>query len=202
LESAADYEKAINSALLEQRPHIVVISEEGSAENAAWKEAFIKTVHGDDLWKFSGAVVICADSETEALQARCSERWVAEVGGVGQRHCFRVIENALVGGLKELQEDAAQIAYCDLNFWIQQAQDKGFKVIAITLRLRQLPPRKHCSQWGCRLDLGIWLSASIRPSCSWGAHLLQLFIRIPSIRDGNPNTEGLNIVSIRDDRSS
>jgi len=131
-DTPSEYDKAISSALVEQRPHIVVLSEEGSSENAAWKIAFDKLVCGESIWKFQGALVICAAAETEVLQAHCSERWVAQSDAtgavVGQRPCFRVTENALVAGLKELQEDAAQIPYCELRHWIQSAQAQGSKV--------------------------------------------------------------------------
>jgi len=126
--SSSDYVKAISSTLADQSPHIVVLSEVESSENAAWKEVFDGIVCGEGLWKFHGAVVICALSDTATLRACCSEHWVTEVDRVIQRPCFQVIDNALVTGLEELLADAAQIAYCDLRHWIQRAQSQGSKV--------------------------------------------------------------------------
>lgn len=127
-ESTSDYAKAISSALVEQHPHVVVLSEEGLSQNAAWKSLFDSIVHGKSIWEFRGAVVICAAVETDVLQERCSERWIADMGGVSQRACFRVTEDAMLAGVEELYADAAQIAYCDLSYWIKRAQAEDFKV--------------------------------------------------------------------------
>jgi GNAT superfamily N-acetyltransferase len=123
VDASLGYALAIASALKEQKPHIVLLSESEPSKDPAWQIVFDELVKGEDMWKFRGAVVICATKESSTLQKKCSERWVAQDGQIKQRRCLHVCENALLEGADRLIADAAQIPAeeCYLKYWIDKA---------------------------------------------------------------------------------
>lgn len=127
---ATSYACAIASALIRDKPHVVVLDGSGILHDAEWQDAFNRLVHEPDMWNFPGAILVCAAEETDVLQRRCSERWIFELGEIRQRPCFKISENVMSEGLDILQTDAARIAQigkctgyaaCDLNYWIDKA---------------------------------------------------------------------------------
>jgi GNAT superfamily N-acetyltransferase len=129
--SALSYAHAIGACMEQGRPHILVLSEMESSDDPAWRTVFNDLVHGQAMWKFRGAIVVCAAADNcPALQNACSELWTADRGKMQQRKYMRVSANILPDGAALLREEAARIKeiamaadeeFFDLSFWLNKA---------------------------------------------------------------------------------
>lgn len=132
VQNGSNYHEAAVAAVIQCRPHILVLDEALELGDAAWKQAFDQFIGSEELRSFRGAVVVCAATETSCLRRLCLEHWVITGGCVRQQPCLEVIENALDtdAGAEHLLKEALAIDYCDLSYWIGRARERDWAMTA------------------------------------------------------------------------
>lgn len=78
--SQIGYAKAIESAVLEQRPQIIVVYESAHSGDSLWKDAFAELVGSEQLHNFGGAVVVCGAMNVNFASTCSYEQWVVDCG--------------------------------------------------------------------------------------------------------------------------
>lgn len=91
----ADYAASI-TAVLERRPHVIVLDQALEARDSEWTHIFDSIVYGEDLRTFRGAVIVRV-AEAEEAPGFCTECWMAAGDCLQQRPCPHIIEDGLAG---------------------------------------------------------------------------------------------------------